>query len=105
MPVWGLGGVMKKSNRIKRHKLRACRRLVIHWDEQPGHNYVTMRHEPHYHTRYDRSYIDRKMEAECARWEVAHALSDCCGRGLDEYGNLIFPWLKDHAEPAEEPYG
>jgi hypothetical protein len=29
-------------------------------------------------------------------WDVDHDLSDCCGRGYNEHGELVYPWrVKD----------
>jgi len=101
---------MKPRTRLKRRMLRVSRRNKIEMETYPTENYlhrVVLVREDYFVDRRD-TYgpkVQAKEMREYVQWEVDHGLSQCCGKGLDEYGNLIFPYLKDHAEPDAEPFG
>lgn len=66
-------------------------------DESGEVDYYTLNCVPGWVNRHDwRSPRNvRKEAAAFAKWDVDHALSDCCGKGYGEHGELIYPWVAE----------
>lgn len=95
---------MIPSVRAKRHALKISRQGPF----LTGDNFTTPVYNDdgsirHYKCNPRPDYVNRKawrtkrsIERETLAnrmWEADHALSSCCGKGKNEYGEVVYAWL------------